>query len=287
MTCPYCGAEIPAGALFCVTCGKPAPQQPQASQQSAAAAAPQQPQAPQQPSFAQPQQPQAPQQPSFAQPQQPQAPQQPSFAQPQQPQAPQQPGGYAQPQQPGGFGQPQPGAFGQPQPGGFQKAPTAPIAAGGGINAFLGRLKAEPIRFTEPIGLLFIFLSTLIPTWITVSAFGFKESAGLFGSGGIWPLVGICFFLLTIAQALIMLDVIPPISFLVAKVKALPFSQFYVVGFVFIFWVIYFLASVGSVEKGAYYSIGFGFSFWFCLLGIILMLIVPIMKLIKKENYYA
>ena len=98
MICTNCGAEIPEGAKFCISCGTPAaaappveqpvpeaPQapvyeQPQAAPVYAAAAAPQQPQY-QQPQYQQPQQ--------YAQPQ---------YQQYQQPQYQQQPTYYAQPQ---------------------------------------------------------------------------------------------------------------------------------------------------------------------------------------------
>lgn len=105
MICTNCGAEIPEGAKFCISCGTPA------------AAAPVEqpvPEAPQAPVYEQPQapiyeQPQAapvyaaaaaPQQPQYQQPQyqQPQQYAQPQYQQYQQPQYQQQPTYYAQPQ---------------------------------------------------------------------------------------------------------------------------------------------------------------------------------------------
>ena len=158
---------------------------------------------------------------------------------------------------------------------------------GNGITAFLNKLKAEPIRWTEVSGIVFVFLSAIIPLWITAEVLGYKESFGLFGSGGIWPLIGFLFIVLSVAQALIHLDLIPQLSPIVNMYKSLPFSQFYYPGFVCLMWLLYMIFSVGNMSHSAYGGVYYGFSFWLCMLGAILLLLVPVMKLIKKENYYA
>ncbi len=260
MVCPKCGAEIMPGTLFCVSCGSPAPIDNQAAQ-------PQQfnePQAMQQ--LGQFDQPQAMQQPGQFN--QPQAMQQPGqFNQPQMPQQPGQPGQFATPPQPG-----MPGAPGTPGAG----MPGMP-AMGGGINGFLGKLKAEPLRWTEVVGIVFIFFSAIIPVWITVksSLVSYRESFGLFGSGGIWPIVGLLYILLSVFIALMKLDCIPQLTPFFGKYQTIPFSQFYYAGFVFLSWFLYFLTSVGSIEHSTYYSVVYGCSFWLCFLGIILVAIVP------------
>ena len=286
MVCPKCGAEIMPGTLFCVSCGSPAPVDNQAAQPQQFNQPMQQfnqPQAPQQPGqFNQPQMPQQPGQ--FNQPQAAQQPGQ--FSQPQ---APQQPGQFNQPQAPQQPGQP--GQFAAPPQPGMPGAPGMPgmPAMGGGINGFLGKLKAEPLRWTEVVGIVFIFFSAIIPVWITVksSLVSYRESIGLFGSRGIWPIVGLLYILLSVFIALMKLDCIPQLTPFFGKYQTIPFSQFYYAGFVFLSWFLYFLTSVGSIEHSTYYSVVYGCSFWLCFLGIILVAIVPVMKFIKKENYYA
>ena len=253
MKCTNCGAEIPAGAMFCVSCGSPAPQ-------------PAQPTAPQQP--VQPAQAAAPQQP--VQPQQ--------MAQPQQPTQPQ----MQQPQ----MGQPGPQQFGQ-QPQMGQRPPMgAPV--GGGFNAFMNTLKADPIRWMEIGGLFLIFISIFLPFWITakVPFFGISESAGLWGSGWFWVLVALSFIIVVAAQVLIWIDAIPPLSGIVQAYKRLPFSQFYIPAYVFLMCLLYVIVNLATIKGGEYLKIYFGVAFWLCLVGTIVAVVPGIIKLAQKQPYY-
>ncbi|MCR5214540.1 MAG: zinc ribbon domain-containing protein [Eubacterium sp.] len=268
MVCSNCGAPIPEGALFCVSCGSPVSSST-APQMSGTV----QSQEPQGPQPVQLQEPQGPQPGQYGQPQGPQSGQ---YGQPQGPQ----PGQFGQPQgpQPGQYGQPQgpqPGQFGQPMPG----------MGGAGIQGFLNRMKAEPLRWTEVGGIVAVFLALIIPTWSYVSFFGYREYIGLWKFDVIGPIMGLIIFLATVAAALIQLDVIPPISPYINKFKALPFSQFYYPACVFLMWFFIWIFSVGTISHSEYAK--YGFSFYFCFIGIGLLLIVPIMKLVKKQNYYA
>ena len=242
MKCTNCGAEIPAGAMFCVSCGSPAPQ-------------PAQPTAPQQP----------------VQPQQ--------MAQPQQPTQPQ----MQQPQ----MGQPGPQQFGQ-QPQMGQRPPMgAPV--GGGFNAFMNTLKADPIRWMEIGGLFLIFISIFLPFWITakVPFFGISESAGLWGSGWFWVLVALSFIIVVAAQVLIWIDAIPPLSGIVQAYKRLPFSQFYIPAYVFLMCLLYVIVNLATIKGGEYLKIYFGVAFWLCLVGTIVAVVPGIIKLAQKQPYYV
>ncbi len=252
MNCPNCGAQIPEGALFCVSCGTPVQQ-----------AAPAQPQ--------QPVQPQAP-----VQPQQP--------VQPQAPVQPQQPVQQATPVQP----QPQPvqpqASFGQT----YQASPAAPVASGAGINGFMNSMKANPVKWVEVGGIFLIFLSVFIPSWVVLKVpfFNISESASIWESGAFWVLVALSFIVLTAALVLIWLDVIPPLSGIVATYKKLPFSQFYVPAYVFIFWALYMIVNAASLKGGEYVKLYFGIGFWLCFIGVILSIIPGIIMLVQKKPYY-
>ena len=282
MKCTNCGAEIPAGAMFCVSCGSPAPQpaQPTAPQQPvqpAQAAAPQQPVQPQQ--MAQPQQPTQPkmQQPQMGQPGPQQFGQQPQMGQP----GPQQFGQQPQMSQPG------PQQFGQ-QPQMVQRPPMgAPV--GGGFNAFMNTLKADPIRWMEIGGLFLIFISIFLPFWITakVPFFGISESAGLWGSGWFWVLVALSFIIVVAAQVLIWIDAIPPLSGIVQAYKRLPFSQFYIPAYVFLMCLLYVIVNLATIKGGEYLKIYFGVAFWLCLVGTIVAVVPGIIKLAQKQPYYV
>ena len=70
------------------------------------------------------------------------------------------------------------------------------------------------------------------------------------------------------------------------KYKAIPFSQFYYAGFVFLTWLLYFIINAGDIHDLGSYA-HFGFAFWITLIGAICAAVVPVMKFIKKENYWV
>jgi hypothetical protein len=322
MNCPNCGSEIPEGAAFCTTCGSPvqqaAPQQPYqqaAPQQPYQQAAPQQPY--QQAAPQQPYQQAAPQQPyQQAAPQQPYqqaAPQQPyQQAAPQQPYqqaAPQQPyqQGYQQPYQQGyqqpyqqGYQQPYQQGYQQPYP---QNYGGASFKQGGGFPALINSFKANPISIATYAGIVLVFLSSFLPGWVHASYDGDKVSAGLLASdGGILKLWALLLFLSSVAMFAIASDdfqviPVPKVSELVDKFKSLPFSQFYFPALVLVLFLLCtfnstFRTVIDAVKAAKSYAAllgmtihgGYGYAFWFCLLGLILILVEPVLKLVKGNR---
>ena len=216
------------------------------------------------------QQPQQNQQPQM-QYQQPQY-QQPQFEQPQmQYQQPQQQ--YQQPQQ----------AF-QPQQQSFQQSSQKVGLPGNG--SFIEVMKADPVRICAYVGYMFTFLASFVPRWVSVSFFGVTQGAGLFASdGGILKLWGILFLLGSIVGCLMEFgSFIPAINNVAAKVKALPYSQFYIPG---LFVILYILCRFnGNFTTFVNAGGSWGFAKWICLIGILLLLVRPILKLVKKEEYW-
>ncbi len=268
MNCPNCGSEIPEGAAFCTTCGSPVQQ-----------AAPQQPY--QQAAPQQPYQQAAPQQPY-----------QQGYQQPYQQ-------GYQQPYQQG-YQQPYQQGYQQPYP---QNYGGASFKQGGGFPALINSFKANPISIATYAGIVLVFLSSFLPGWVHASYDGDKVSAGLLASdGGILKLWALLLFLSSIAMFAIASDdfqviPVPKVSSLVDKFKSLPFSQFYFPALVFILFLLCtfnstFRTVIDAVKAAKSYAAllgmtihgGYGYAFWFCLLGLILILVEPVLKLVKGNR---
>ena len=127
-----------------------------------------------------------------------------------------------------------------------------------------------------------------IPSWVVLKVpfFNIKESASIWESGAFWVLVALSFIVLIAALVLIWLDVIPPLSGIVATYKKLPFSQFYFPAYVFIFWALYMIVNAASLKGGEYVKLYFGIGFWLCFIGVILSIIPGIIMLVQKKPYY-
>lgn len=212
-------------------------------------------------------------------------------------QAPQQQ--YQQPyEQPGYQQAPQ-----QPYPQqGYQQAPQQPYAQapshfGPAVNfgGIIGSFKENPLNIATYVGVILLFLSSFMPGWIYVSGWGAKESAGLLASdGGILKLWALILFLTTIAIFFVASADninIPAVNNMIDKFKSLPFSQFYLQALAFIMFLLCtfngtFHDAIKEVKelKDWGFKGGYGYAFWFCLIGIILTLVVPVMKTIKGEE---
>ena len=164
-------------------------------------------------------------------------------------------------------------------------------------GSFVDIIKADPIRICAYIGLVFIFFSSFLGRWVYVKASflgtTITEGAGLFASdGGILILYGILFMVLSIWGMVVEFgSLIPALNSIAAKYKSLPFSQFYIPCAAFILWLLAIFNSnfrmvVNSAKDVSYGSSGYGFVTWMCLIGIILLLVRPVMKIVKKEQYW-
>ena len=149
-------------------------------------------------------------------------------------------------------------------------------------------MKANPVKWVEVGGIFLIFLSVFIPSWVVLKVpfFNISESASIWESGAFWVLVALSFIVLTADLVLIWLDVIPPLSGIVATYKKLPFSQLYVPAYVFIFWALYMIVNAASLKGGEYVKLYFGIGFWLCFIGVILSIIPGIIMLVQKKPYY-
>ena len=253
MNCPFCGAQIPDGAAFCPNCGAPSTPQ-QAEQQQTVLNG--QPQAAPGPQYQQ--QPQAAPDPQYQQ--------QPYGA----------PGPQYQQQPYGAAGQPQPAANQQ-----WQQKKQSFAAAG--QQSFVDSVKGDPIKICTLVGFFFTFLGSFLPAWVSAGGIG----VGLFaGDGGILKLYGILFLFGSIFGILLEFSShAQGLKALSDAVKKLPYSQFYIPG---LFFIVYLLARFnGNFRLVVSFGASWGFAKWICLIGVLLLFVRPVMKLIKKEEYWA
>ena len=251
MNCTMCGAIIPTGQTNCPMCGAPVQ-----AEQPADNAQPVQPQMGYQQPMGQPVQPQMGYQQPAGQPVQPQMGYQQPAGQPVQPQM-----GYQQPmgqpvqpqmgyQQP--MGQPVQPQMGYQQPAGQPVQPQQPMggyyqprsnnaaAFGAGINGYLGYVKENPMNILKIVGAFFVFLATLIP-WAHATYWGVTEHWNLFKAGGFNRFIAIIVLLLSLV--LIAWEVadfipVPQIANVKAKLQAIPYFEFILLGVIFVFVLI-------------------------------------------------
>ena len=163
-----------------------------------------------------------------AQPVQPQMGYQQPMGQPVQPQM-----GYQQP-----AGQPvQPQ---QPMGGYYQPRSNNAAAFGAGINGYLGYVKENPMNILKIVGAFFVFLATLIP-WAHATYWGVTEHWNLFKAGGFNRFIAIIVLLLSLV--LIAWEVadfipVPQIANVKAKLQAIPYFEFILLGVIFVFVLI-------------------------------------------------
>ena len=156
-----------------------------------------------------------------AQPVQPQMGYQQPMGQPVQPQM-----GYQQPQQPmGGY---------------YQPRSNNAAAFGAGINGYLGYVKENPMNILKIVGAFFVFLATLIP-WAHATYWGVTEHWNLFKAGGFNRFIAIIVLLLSLV--LIAWEVadfipVPQIANVKAKLQAIPYFEFILLGVIFVFVLI-------------------------------------------------
>ena len=200
------------------------------------------------------------------------------------PQYQQQPG--PQYQQPGPQYQ-QPDPMNQ-QPGQmYQNFPQNQKATltGGGI---ISTITKDPFMICAFVGFFFLFISSWFPRWVQASGFG---GAGLFAAdGGILKLYAFLFLAIVGWGVVVYLNVVPEV---VEKYRKLPFSQFYLPALALIVWILCMTNSNFRmiVDAGKAYSLlggsaGYGFIAWLCLIGILLLLARPVMKIVKKEEFW-
>ena len=275
MNCTICGAIVPDGQTNCPMCGapiqadKPADNvQPQQSVNAQMGyqqptGQPAQPQMGYQQPIGQPVQPQMGYQQPMGQPVQPQMGYQQPTGQPVQPQMgyqqptgqPVQPQmGYQQPmgqpvqpqmgyQQP--MGQPVQPQMGYQQPqqpagGYYQPRSNGAVAFGAGLNGYLGYVKENPMNILKIVGAFFVFLATLIP-WAHATYWGVTEHWNLFKAGGFNRFIAIIVLLLSLV--LIAWEVadfipVPQIANVKAKLQAIPYFEFILLGVIFVFVLI-------------------------------------------------
>ncbi len=193
----------------------------------------------------------------------------------------QQPGmQYQQPGQQPGMQYQQPGQQPGQQPNGFQQQQN--IGTPGMNTGFVDTMKSDPLRICTCIAVFFLFLVAWLPAW--VSAFGI--GAGLFASdGGVLKLWAFFFFVTMVWTIIVEFSSGKGgLASVVAAYKRLPFSQFYIPAFVLILFLLVIFNSLirTSVRVGAHY----GLCFYLCLIAIALLLVRPIMKMVKHEEYW-
>ena len=208
MNCTMCGAIIPTGQTNCPMCGAPVQ-----AEQSANNVQPEVSQ--------QPVQPQMGYQQPMGQPVQPQMGYQQPMGQPVQPQM-----GYQQPQQPTG--------------GYYQPRSNGAVAFGAGLNGYLGYVKENPMNILKMVGAFFLFLATLIP-WAHATYWGVTERWNLFKAGGFNRFIAIIVLLLSlvlIAWEIADFIPVPQIANVKAKLQAIPFFEYIILGVIFVFVLI-------------------------------------------------
>ena len=158
---------------------------------------------------------------------------------------------------------------------------------GGNIMATITK---DPFMICTCVGLFFMFISSWFPRWVQASGYG---GAGLFASnGGILKLYAFLFIAIVAWEVIIHFNVIPEV---VGKFRSLPFSQFYLPALALIVWILcmtnsnfrmYVNAGKQVKELTGVSTSGYGFIAWLCLISILLLLVRPVMKIVKKEQYW-
>ena len=128
-----------------------------------------------------------------------------------------------------GYQQPQ-----QPMGGYYQPRSNNAAAFGAGINGYLGYVKENPMNILKIVGAFFVFLATLIPWGVT-------EHWNLFKAGGFNRFIAIIVLLLSLV--LIAWEVadfipVPQIANVKAKLQAIPYFEFILLGVIFVFVLI-------------------------------------------------
>ena len=254
MFCNNCGNQVAEGSVFCNVCGAQIPQM----------------------NYSQPQAPQGPTGPQG--PQGPTGPQAPTPAAPQ-PQA----GPAYDPSQ--SFGtQPQQPQFGQPT---APKVPAVPGGVGFDISGLTSTIAADKLSLLTLIGAALVFLSTLIPAWVTIKAFGFKQSYGLWSISAFYVLMALLYLILPLALVAVRFGVLK-MGF-IEKFKALNYSMFYIPGILLAFFIIISIAILRAVggDYSGLASCSFGFSWFLALFGIGGIVAEAVIKFLNKQEYYV
>ena len=134
-----------------------------------------------------------------------------------------------------GYQQPQ-----QPMGGYYQPRSNNAAAFGAGINGYLGYVKENPMNILKIVGAFFVFLATLIP-WAHATYWGVTEHWNLFKAGGFNRFIAIIVLLLSLV--LIAWEVadfipVPQIANVKAKLQAIPYFEFILLGVIFVFVLI-------------------------------------------------
>ena len=228
-----------------------------------------------------------------------------NYSQPQAPEAPQAPQGPQGPQGPAydpnatfsaqpqpqqqSFAQPPQQQFGQPQQQ-FGQAPKAPaqLPTGFGfdVSGLTSTISSDKMSYLTLGGAALVFLSAIIPAWMKVSVLGFKETFGLWGINGLYVLFALFLLLLPLCAVALRFGVVK-MGFL-EKYKELPYSSFYIPGFLLLIFLIISIA-IGRAVGGDYSgfaSVSFSLSWFLALLGIGAMIAEAVIKFLHKEEYY-
>jgi hypothetical protein len=155
----------------------------------------------------------------------------------------------------------------------------------------IGDLIKDPFMICTFVGFFFLFISAWFPRWVQAKGAG---GVGLLAAdGGILKLYAFLFFLIIVWGVITHLNLIPNA---VQMYRSLPFSQFYLPGLALIVWILCMtnssfrlIVDAGKAAKLLGYTgktAGYGFIAWLCLIAVILLLVRPVMKLVKKEQYW-
>ena len=128
----------------------------------------------------------------------------------------------------------------QPMGGYYQPRSNNAAAFGAGINGYLGYVKENPMNILKIVGAFFVFLATLIP-WAHATYWGVTEHWNLFKAGGFNRFIAIIVLLLSLV--LIAWEVadfipVPQIANVKAKLQAIPYFEFILLGVIFVFVLI-------------------------------------------------
>ena len=140
----------------------------------------------------------------------------------------------------------------QPMGGYYQPRSNNAAAFGAGINGYLGYVKENPMNILKIVGAFFVFLATLIP-WAHATYWGVTEHWNLFKAGGFNRFIAIIVLLLSLV--LIAWEVadfipVPQIANVKAKLQAIPYFEFILLGVIFVFVLI------ATIRHGYAYSDG-------------------------------